>query len=133
MSERERITIVSKKDLDISFFIGSGHGGQKKQKTSSGVQIIHRESGAIGRASDTRSQDQNKHAAFERMTKHPKFRFWLARKLYEIRQQETLEETIEKETASEFLKFEVKNENGQWTEVAPDYFESEQAKQISPV
>jgi protein subunit release factor A len=130
---RQRINLVSRKDLDISYFIGSGKGGQKKQKTASGVQIIHRESGAIGRCSETRSQDQNKREAFKKMTQHARFKFWLARRLYEIQQQETLEETIERETQPEFLKLEIKNQNDQWIEVPNAYFETPPAKQESPV
>jgi protein subunit release factor A len=118
MPEPQKIHLVTKKDLDISYYIGSGKGGQKKQKTASGVQIIHRESGAIGRASDTRSQDQNKRAAFERMAEHPKFKVWLNRKLYELEKKETIERTIERETAPEFIAIQVKNDEGQWIEVS---------------
>lgn len=127
-SQRERITLVSRKDLEISYFRGSGAGGQKRNKTSSGVQILHPESGAIGRASDTRSQEQNKQAAFRRMVDSPKFKFWLARRLHEIRNEETLEETIAQETRNEHLQFEVKNKEGQWTAVTPEYFETTEAK-----
>jgi len=125
---RKCVTIVSKKDLDISYFCGSGPGGQKKNKTASGVQITHRESGAIGRASDTRSQHQNKLAAFVRMSEHPKFKFWLARKLYEMEQGEKLEATIERDMALENLKFEIKDENGKWIEVSSDYFQTDVAQ-----
>jgi len=47
----ERITLVSKKDLDISYFVGTGAGGQNKQKNATGCQMIHRASGALGRCS----------------------------------------------------------------------------------
>lgn len=128
MSERQRINILSKKDLDISYFCGSGPGGQARNKVASGVQIIHHESGALGRASDSRSQDQNRQSAFNRLMEHPKMKFWLARKLYEIQQQETMEETIIKETAAENLKIEIKDKDGKWTEVSHDYFETQEAK-----
>lgn len=126
--EKQKVTIASKKDFEVSYFCGSGPGGSNKNKVSSGVQIKHLESGAIGRASDTRSQDQNKRAAFQRLLKDPKMKFWLAKKIYEVRQQETLEETIEKETAPKNLKFEIKDENGKWAEVSDDYFDKEMAK-----
>lgn len=94
---RQKITIASKKDFEVSYFVGPGKGGQNKQKCHSGCQIKHTESGAIGRNSESRSQDQNKRAAFQRLLKDPKMKFWLAKKIYEVRQQETLEETVEKE------------------------------------
>jgi protein subunit release factor A len=125
--ESERVTILSKKDVDISYFIGSGKGGQKKQKTHSGVQIIHRESGAIGRSSDSRSQEQNKKHAFERLTQHPKFKLWMNKKIFEIRQQESMEETIIKDTSPDKIKYEIKVD-GKWKEVPPSYFDSPEAK-----
>ncbi len=126
--EKQKITIASKKDFEVSYFCGSGAGGQARNKVASGVQIKHSESGGIGRASDSRSQDQNKKAAFQRLLEDPKMKFWLAKKIYEVRQQETLEETVEKETAPKNLKFEIKDENGKWTEVSDDYFNKEVAK-----
>ena len=129
MNNRERISIATKKDFDVSYFCGSGAGGQARNKVASGVQIIHRESGAIGRASDSRSQAENKKTAFERLLGSALMKFWLSKKLYEIRQQETLEETIENETTPENLKFEIKNADGKWEEVDSSYFDSPAAKQ----
>lgn len=119
--ERERITICSRKDFDVSYFVGSGHGGQNRQKCHTGVNIIHRESGAIGRASDSRSQEQNKTAAFKRLRAHPKFQFWLTKKLWELREQETMEESIAKSLTAENLRYEIK-EGGKWIQVSEDYF-----------
>lgn len=121
---RERVTILSQKDLEISYFCGSGAGGQARNKVASGVQIRHLESGAMGRASDSRSQHDNKKEAFKRLCEDPKMKFWLSKKVYEIRQGETLEQTIEKEMKLENLKFEIKNALGQWEEVNNEYFNS---------
>jgi protein subunit release factor B len=128
VDKRERITILSVKDLDFSYFCGSGHGGQAKNKVHSGCQIIHRESGAIGRASDSRSLEQNKRSAFERLLKTPQMKFWLARRVHEIKMGESIEEEISHETTSDKLKFEIKNTDGQWQEVPDSYFESDMAK-----
>jgi len=131
MSEdkRERIHLATKKDFDVSYFCGSGAGGQARNKVASGVQIIHRDSGAIGRASDSRSQADNKKTAFNRLMKTSKMKVWLSRKIYEIRERESLEETIEKETTPENLKFEIKNAKGQWEEVSASYFNTIEAKE----
>ena len=125
---RERITIATKKDFDVSYFCGSGAGGQARNKVASGVQIIHRETGAIGRASDSRSQADNKKKAFERLMETPKMKFWLARELYAIQQKETLEETVEKEMVDKNLKYEIKNAEGKWEEVDASYFNGPAAK-----
>lgn len=121
-TDKTKISIATKKDFDVSYFCGSGAGGQARNKVASGVQIIHRESGAIGRASDSRSQADNKKNAFLRLTNSPKFKFWMAQKLYEIQQNETIEQTVDKEMAPENLKIEIKDESGKWVEIGPEYF-----------
>jgi hypothetical protein len=125
--KRERVTIVSPKDLEISYFCGSGAGGQARNKVASGVQIKHTESGAIGRASDTRSQDQNKRAAFLRLLEDPRMKFFLAREVYRVKQGETLEQTVENDMKPDKLKCEVKID-GKWVEVPFEYFDSPEAR-----
>lgn len=129
--EKEKVTILSLKDLDVSYFCGSGPGGQARNKVASGVQMRHEESGAIGRASDSRSQHDNKISAFNRLLKDPKMIFWLAKKVHEVKLGETLEQTIAKETTDEHMKYEIKNATGQWEEVSADYFNGEAAKEKS--
>lgn len=129
--QRERVTIVSKKDLDVSYFCGSGAGGQARNKVATGVQIQHRESGAIGRASDTRSQHENKKLAFKRLVKTPQMKFWIAKKVYEIKQGETIERTVEDSMKPENMKFEIKNAVGQWEEVNDTYFSGPAAMECS--
>lgn len=113
---RERIRLASKEDFDVSYFCGSGKGGQAKNKVASGVQIIHRETGAIGRASDSRSQADNKKEAFKRLLATPKMKFWLNKKLFEVRERQTIEDSIEKELTPDKLRIEVQR-SGRWTEV----------------
>lgn len=124
-----KVTILSLKDLNVSYFCGSGAGGQARNKVASGVQMRHEESGAMGRASDSRSQHDNKRAAFERLLKDPRMKFFIARRLHEIRSGESLEDEIKRETADDKLKFEVKNAKGFWEEVPVSYFDSETAKE----
>lgn len=125
---RERVRILSEKDLSISYFCGSGAGGQARNKVASGVLIRHEESGASGRASDSRSQADNKKSAFKRMLETPQMKFWLAKKIYEIRNEETIAESVAKETTGANLKYEIKNAQGQWEAVPESYFETPAAK-----
>ena len=127
--EKQRIRLCGPKDFEVSYFCGSGAGGQARNKVHSGVQIVHIESGAMGRASDTRSQAQNKQAALLRLTKTPQFKFWLARRIYELDQGEKIEETISRETQPEHLRYEIKNAKGNWEEVNEAYFNSPAAKE----
>ena len=124
---RQRITLLSLKDLEVSYFCGSGAGGQARNKVSSGVQMRHLESGAIGRASDSRSQYDNKRAAFRRLVADPRMKFWLARRLHEVRMGETVEESVEKETTPDNLRYEVQDAEGRWVEVSPHHFDSSAA------
>ena len=110
---KEKINIVNKKDLDISYFVGRGKGGQNKQKNATGVQIIHKESGAIGRCSENRSQLQNKKKAFLNLCKTPKMKLWLSKKVFEIQNNKTVEEMVEEQMRPENLIIE-KKENGKW-------------------
>lgn len=110
---REKITILTRKDCDISYFVGPGKGGQAKQKTSSGCQIIHRESGALGRCSESRSQPENRKKAFLNMVATPKFKLWLAKKRYEITELETIEDTVDRMMEPANLRVEVLK-GGKW-------------------
>ncbi len=63
-------------DCREEFFRGSGNGGQKKQKTSSGVRLTHEPSGVTVESEAQRSQHQNRVDALKKLAGHPKFRAW---------------------------------------------------------
>lgn len=65
------------KDCDRQTYRGSGPGGQHRNKTDSGVRIIHRASGARGESCDTRSQHENEKIAFKRMAESSVFQQWV--------------------------------------------------------
>lgn len=78
---RKLVLSITLADCDVQTFRCGGAGGQHRDKTSNGVRIVHRESGAVGQATDDRSQTRNKRAAFIRMTETQTFKVWLRRKL----------------------------------------------------
>jgi protein subunit release factor B len=51
---------IHEHELDEVFLRGSGSGGQKRNKTSSAVQLTHRPTGTMVRASRERSQALNR-------------------------------------------------------------------------
>lgn len=74
---KELLFSITKKDFVVQTFRAGGPGGQNQNKVNSGVRIIHRASGAKGEARDSRSQPQNKKAAFERLVASPRFQAWM--------------------------------------------------------
>jgi protein subunit release factor B len=73
---REHVCRVTIKDCDVQTFRVSGAGGQHRDKTSAGVRIKHRASGAVGRSTESRSQRKNKQVAFRRMAESEPFQRW---------------------------------------------------------
>lgn len=78
----EKLFSVTMSDCDLDTFSAGGPGGQHQNTSNTAVRIKHRESGAVGEARDSKSQTQNKQAAFRRMTEDPKFKIWLNRQIY---------------------------------------------------
>lgn len=121
MKDRKSIITVTKKDLKFEFFRCGGKGGQKQNKTSSGVRIKHLKSGAVAECRETRSQHKNKSIAFRRMAESKKFQQWIKiesnRKLGvtdEIDPEE-IKRKVDKEMQN--VKVEGKNENGKWIKI----------------
>lgn len=72
----ELLFSVTARDCRWDYFRGTGKGGQKRNKTESGVRCTHVDSGAVGQSDDTRSQHQNKRIAFKRMSETDAFKTW---------------------------------------------------------
>jgi protein subunit release factor B len=77
MRKQTKCFTLTRKDFDVHFYVGSGNGGQKKQKTSSACRIVHRASGAEGKSQDSRKQSENQALAFKRMTETKEFKVWM--------------------------------------------------------
>jgi hypothetical protein len=111
--EKELVYSLGPKDFRVDYFRASGPGGQARNKIESAVRITHMESGATGECTESRSQLENKRTAFERLLKHPKFKVWHNRKVWEFDQGKKLEEIVDEMMAPKNLKVEVK-ENNKW-------------------
>ena len=74
---RDKLVSVTKDDLTIQTFRSGGKGGQHQNKVSSGVRIIHRDSGAVSESRSDRSQYRNKQIAFKKLTESKVFKDWL--------------------------------------------------------
>lgn len=72
---------VAPADVVMSFFKGSGPGGQHRNKTESGVRLVHRPTNTVVEAVSERSQHANRDIAWERLLSK------LARREADARQQ----------------------------------------------
>jgi protein subunit release factor B len=54
-------------ECEETFFVGGGPGGQHRNKTESGVRLVHRATGVVVTATERRSQPQNRAAAVQRL------------------------------------------------------------------
>jgi protein subunit release factor B len=73
---KEVLFTVTANDCDWNYTRGTGPGGQKRNKTSSKVRCVHRDSGAWAESDETRSQHDNKRLAFRKMAETKEFRAW---------------------------------------------------------
>lgn len=55
------------RDCEWSFFIGSGPGGQNRNKRETAVRLVHRPSGMVVTSEKERSQGQNRADALEKL------------------------------------------------------------------
>lgn len=113
---RELLFSVTKDDCDWTYFKGQGAGGQARNKTSSGARCQHRDSGAVGQCTDSRSQVENKRRAFLRMSETPEFKKWHRwQVLIHNGMAAKIEAEVDQMMDPRYLKVEVV-ENGDWIE-----------------
>ena len=110
---KELLFSIHKKDFITQVFRAGGPGGQKQNKTSSAVRIIHTPSGARGECRNHRQQSQNKKEAFKRLVSSPKFQVWINKKVFEVTDGETIDQKVDKQMDPKNLKIETK-ETGIW-------------------
>ena len=54
-------------ECDVDLFVASGPGGQHRNKTESGVRLLHRPTGVMVTATERRSQHENRSHALARL------------------------------------------------------------------
>ena len=63
----DKIVGTCKKDLTVTYFRASGAGGQHRNKADTAARIKHNETGIQIEATDSRSQADNRAAAFRKL------------------------------------------------------------------
>ena len=113
---REKLLSITKKDLKIDYFSGTGAGGQHRNKHQNCVRIQHPASGAIATGQSSKSRVDNIRAALTGITEHPKFKLWLAGVAAQISTGKSIEDLVDEAMAAENLRVDY-NEDGKWVPV----------------
>jgi protein subunit release factor B len=69
-AERAAAVNLRAEDVDEHFILGSGHGGQNRNKRSTAVQLVHRPTGTEVRCFHRRHQLQNRNGAWMQLLEH---------------------------------------------------------------
>ena len=116
---KELLFSVTKNDLEVDWFSGTGCGGQYRNKHQNCCRIRHKDSGAIATGQSQRDRVSNLKEAMENLTKSPKFKAWIKVRVGEVTGEKAdIEAKVDR--AMRHLKFEVKDESGNWKEVQED-------------
>lgn len=116
---KELLFSVTKNDLEVDWFSGTGCGGQYRNKHQNCCRIQHKDSGAIATGQSQRDRVSNLKEAMENLTKSPKFKAWVKVRVGEVTGEKAdIEAKVDR--AMRHLKFEVKDEEGNWKEVQED-------------
>lgn len=110
---KEKLFSVTAKDCRWDYYRGSGKGGQKRNVTDNCARCTHEPSGAVGKAEEGRSKEQNRRKAFVRMAQTPEFQKWLKLEVARV----TGQAALAKEKVKDQLKqavVETRDENGRW-------------------
>ena len=111
---KELLFSVTKKDFDVTWFSGTGSGGQYRNKHQNCCRIIHKESGAIGTGQSQRDRLSNQKEAFNNIVSSVKFQNWLKIQTSKaLGEYADIENKVEKEMGN--IKVEV-IENGKWVD-----------------
>jgi protein subunit release factor A len=117
--KRSLLFSITKKDLKVEYFSGTGKGGQYRNKHQNCVRLHHPDSGVIVTGQSHRERKGNLREARLNLIKHPKFRMWHIAKSWEVLEGQSLEEKVEKMMRPENLRIEAK-EGGRWVEMQPN-------------
>ena len=116
---KELLFSVTKNDLEVDWFSGTGCGGQYRNKHQNCCRIRHKDSGAIATGQSQRDRVSNLKEAMENLTKSPKFKAWIKVRVGEVTGEKAdIEAKVDR--AMRHFKFEVKDDEGNWKEVQED-------------
>lgn len=87
---------ITKKDLEVTWFSGSGAGGQHRNKHDNCCRLRHPETGVIVTGQSHKERPANQKEALQNLANHFKIRHFLEQKLNELETGITMVEEAEK-------------------------------------
>ena len=117
--ERELLLRVTKKDFVETAIRGSGPGGQHRTKTSTGIRLVHKASGAVGQATNSKSQHINRGEAFRRLRDDPRWVAWYRTALAEAYGRPSVAEIVDRQMREKNITTQVLDERQRWVTVDP--------------
>ncbi len=132
--EKQKLVSVSGRDpkqCRWTYYRASGAGGQHRNKKDTAARVKHLASGAVAQASEHKSREQNRKAAWRRLYEDKKFRAWLHVECARAsgRLAET-ERAVAEAMRPHNIKVERKDDDGLWAEwrrADPDWSEEADA------
>ena len=112
---KELLFSVTKKDLEISYFSGTGPGGQNRNKVQNCVRMRHPESGAYSTGQSNRDRQANLREAFVGLVNSPAFKVWHSKKTMELLSGKTIEQRVNEQMDEKNMKIECRDDEGKWT------------------
>lgn len=103
---KELLFSVTKNDLIIDYFSGSGAGGQHRNKHQNCVRLYHKDSDVRVTGQSNKERKSNLREAFKNLIKHPKFKMWHSVRIQEILRGKSFKKEVEKMMNAENLRIE---------------------------
>lgn len=75
--DREKLFSITADDFEVSWFSGTGAGGQYRNRHKNCCRLKHKATGVIGTGQSNRSQAANKKEAFMSVYNNPRFQAYL--------------------------------------------------------
>lgn len=110
---REKLFSIGPDDFEVTWFSGTGAGGQYRNKHQNCCRIKHKETEVIGTGQSNRNQEANKKEAFMNVYNNPTFQLYLQRRINEALSEESIDDIVDREMRN--VKVEVR-EDGKWVE-----------------
>lgn len=93
------------RDCEVSYFSGSGAGGQHRNKHQNCVRLYHAPSNVRITAQGSREKRENELDALTRLSQHPSYRFWVNEELKRMEGRQTIAQSVEEQLRPENLEY----------------------------